>query len=324
MNQKDTKQEFTILLPDVKTVDHDDLNMDEFRTLGRVLAYDMTDEKELAQRIVNADAIICNKTLMNENTLKDAKRLKYIGLFATGYNNVDLEYTKKRGITVCNAGQYSTHAVAQHTFALILNHFNRIQEYSRFSEEGRWIGLSTFCPLIYEMQELAGKTIGIIGYGSIGREVAKIAKAFSMHVLVYSRTKKEDEGIVNVSLSELAQKSDIITVHCPLNAQSEKMCNEAFFAECKEGAYFVNTSRGGVVDEIALRNAVLFGKLSGAGVDVITEEPMKQDCPLYQVPNITITPHIAWAPRETRQRVVDIACGNLKNYLAGVPTNVVS
>lgn len=317
--------ELNILIPDAKTISNGDISFDRFKDFGRVDIYQLSGEELLPERAENADIILCNKTPMNEKTLGRAKNLRYIGLFATGYNNIDLEYTKSRGITVCNAAAYSTDAVAQHTFALILEHCSKVGQYDRFVKEGRWITSDIFSPFVFPTSELAGKTLGIIGYGSIGRAVAKIALAFNMKVLVYSRTKRQSEGgAVWTSLDALVSQSDFVSAHCPLNDESFHMFNDEMFAKFKKGAYFINTSRGGTVDEPALVRALENGVLSGAAVDVIDKEPMSEDCVLLNAPNITITPHIAWGPYETRLRCVGIVYDNLRAFLDGRPINVVS
>lgn len=332
------KMKYKIVLPDVKNVTFGDLELKIFEQFGDVVMYPTSKTEELQERLADADIILCNKTLLNRETLKKAQNLKYIGLFATGYNNVDMEYAKEKGIVVSNAGSYSTESVAQHTFALILNHFNKISEYSRFTAEGEWKRSETFSPFIYPMGELMGKTIGIVGFGSIGRKVAQIARAFDMNVLVYSRNKEKancavkeifgdmvtgDERIRVVELAELVSLSDVVTLHCPLNAQSEKMVNRELLAQFKKGAYLVNTARGGLVDEDALYEALEMEQLAGAALDVIDVEPMSENCRLISAKNITITPHIAWAPFETRQRLLSIVVDNLEGFLNGSPKNVV-
>lgn len=314
-----------IVIPDSKTVTNGDVSLDCFKDFGEVTAYELSGTTLLDERIADADIILCNKTPMTEDTLKNAKNLKYIGLFATGYNNVDLEYTNSRGITVCNAADYSTNAVAQHTFALILEHYSRVGTYNNFVQNGDWIKSDIFSPFVFRMNELANKTIGIIGFGSIGRAVANIAQAFGMNILFFARSKKENtNGAVQTDLETLVSQSDIVTVHCPLNEESEKMFNDELFAKFKKGSLFINTARGGVVDEFALKNALENGTLSGAATDVLNTEPMAENCPLIGVKNLIITPHVAWAPTETRERLIKIVYNNLKNYLDGHPTNIVS
>lgn len=329
---------YKIILPDVKNVTFGDLDMTVFEKFGEVITYPTSKTEELQERLKDADIILCNKTLLNRDTLKYADRLKYIGLFATGYNNVDLEYTNEKGIVVSNAGSYSTDSVAQHTFALILNHFNKITDYSAFTAKGEWKKSETFSPFIYKMGELQGKTIGIIGFGSIGRRAAEIARVFGMKVLVYSRNKEKADGIVKevfgetvllngdivpVNLDELVSKSDVVTLHCPLNKDSEKMINRELLSRFKKEAYLVNTARGGLVDEDALYDALNQGMIGGAAVDVLNNEPMADDCKLIGAKNITITPHIAWAPFETRERLLAIVLDNLEGFMSGNPKNVI-
>lgn len=313
-----------IVIPDSKTVTNGDVSLECFKDFGEVKIYGLTNSELISERIKDADIILCNKTPMNENTLKNADKLKYIGLFATGYNNVDLAYAANRGITVCNAANYSTNAVAQHTFALILTHYSKVSQYNDFVKDCGWINSDIFSPFVYNMQELSGKTLGIVGYGSIGKAVAKIAVSFGMNVLFYSRSVKENDGnCKQVDLNTLVANSDIVTVHCPLNKDSEKMFNTELFSRFKKGALFINTARGGVVDESALRYALESGHLGGAAVDVLDTEPMSAECTLLGVKNLVITPHVAWAPSETRERVVKIVYNNLLNFLNGAPTNVV-
>ena len=311
-----------VVILDAKTLTNDDIDFSVFDEFGEVTIYDYTKYNQIAERIKDAEIILCNKSIMNRMTLKDAKNVKYIGLFATGYNNVDIEYTNERNITVCNAGSYSTNAVAQHVFALILEHYNKVGEYNKFVKDGGWIHSEKFSPF-KPMKEMDGRTLGIVGYGSIGKKVAKIAQAFDMKVLAYNRSPKKDEGVRFVEMDELLEKSDIVYIHCPLNRDSEKMCNKDFFSKMKDGALFINTSRGGVVDEPALIDAVKSKKISGAGLDVVAVEPMEKHEEILDIDNIIITPHSAWAPVETRTRLVEIVKNNIKKWVAGAPVNVI-
>ncbi len=312
-----------IVITDCQTITQGDLDLSPFDALGEVVKYNLTPKDKIHERILDADAVLCNKTVLNESNLKGTK-VKYIGLFATGYNNIDTDYCKENGITVCNAGSYSTEAVAQHTFAFILNYYNRVSEYTDFVKEGGWKKSETFSPFVFPLSELKGKTIGIVGFGKIGQEVSKIAKAFSMNVLVFSRTKREIEGVTFVNFDELIKNSHIVTVHCPLNRDSEHMFNLETFKKFRSDAIFINTARGGVMVEEDLIKALNDGLIAGAGIDVLEEEPMNINSILPEAKNIMITPHIAWAPMETRNRVVKVASGNLKNFLEGHPTNVVN
>ena len=291
---------------------------------GELVIYPHTNHEELLERIADADVLICNKTVVDKEALDAAKNLRCILLFATGYNNIDTSYAAQRGVSVCNAGQYSTYAVAQHTFALILRQANRAAEYSDFVLDGGWIRSPLFSAFEYSTHELYSKTLGIIGFGSIGRTVCDIALAFGMKVLVYTRTPKDDPRVEFVSFDTLLENSDYISVHCPLTDKTAKMFNASAFEKCKDGAFFVNTSRGGVVDEIALADALSSGKLSGAALDVLATEPMSPECPLIGAKNLTLTPHVAWIPVETRQRLIGIVADNLKSFLEGTPKNKVN
>lgn len=300
------------------------IDLDLIGAFGELVIYPHTNHAELIERIAEADVLICNKTVVDKQALDAAKNLRCILLFATGYNNIDISYAASRGIAVCNAGQYSTYAVAQHTFALMLRQASRVAEYSDFVLGGGWIRSPLFSAFEYPTHELYGKTLGIVGFGSIGRAVCDIALAFGMKVLVYTRTPKDDPRVEFVSFDTLLSESDYISVHCPLTDKTSKMFNSEAFGKCKEGAFFVNTSRGGVVDEIALASALNSGKLSGAALDVLATEPMSAECPLIGAKNITLTPHTAWIPVETRQRLIGIVADNLKAFLDGKPKNKVN
>lgn len=310
-----------IVLTDAQTVLDRLVNADVLKQLGEVTEYGLLRYDEVAEKIADADIVVCNKTLLDKNTLRLAKNLKYIGLFATGYNNIDIEYCAEQGITVCNAGSYSTNAVAQHTFALILEHFNNTANYNKFVQDGLWKRSKTFSPFVYQLNELAGKTIGIVGLGSIGRAVAKIANAFEMRVLAYNRSEKSVDGVEPVSLDALLEQSDIVTVHCPLNRDSENMFDKNTFAKMKRNALFVNTARGGVMVEQDLYDALESGTIGGAAIDTLAVEPMEENCILMGAKNCIITPHIAWAPVETRVRLMNIVADNIRNFLSGNPTN---
>lgn len=305
---------------------NNDIDFSVFDRFGEVKIYDFTKDEEIPERIKDADVILCNKSSMSEKNLSGAKNLKYIGLFATGYNNVDLEYTRKKGITVCNAGSYSTEAVAQHVFAFILHYYNTISRYDEFVKNKGWINTNKFSPFM-EMKELFGKTIGIIGYGSIGQKVAVIANAFGMNVLAYSRSalkeKIQSDEVTYATVDEILEKSDIVTIHCPLNKDSEKMCNKEFFTKMKKDSLFINTSRGGVANQEDLMWALNNNVIQYAALDVIEKEPMPEDCKLIETKNLVITPHAAWAPLETRERLIKIVSKNLQKWVAGTPINVI-
>lgn len=315
---------FSIVLTDCDTVvANGDIDLSRLEALGEVTYWGLTPDELLVERVRGANAVICNKTRMTAAVMEQCPDLRYIGLFATGYNNIDTAYTAAHGITVCNAGQYSTMAVAQHTFALILDIFCSMDRYAAFTASGGWQKIKSFSGFSFPQHEIAGRTLGIVGYGSIGQAVAKIALAFGMKVLVSTRTPKDDPTVEPVSFDELLRRSDVISVHCPLTAQTEGMFDREAFAKCRDGAVFINTARGGVVIERDLREALESGKLAGAGIDVLTAEPMAEDCCLLGAPNLVITPHVAWSPYETRLRLMDIVEANLRNFLEGHPTNVV-
>lgn len=305
---------------------NNDIDFSIFDRFGEVKIYDFTKDEEIPERIKDADVILCNKSSMSEKNLSGAKNLKYVGLFATGYNNVDLEYTRKKGITVCNAGSYSTEAVAQHVFAFILHYYNTISRYDEFVKNKGWINTNKFSPFM-EMKELFGKTIGIIGYGSIGQKVAVIANAFGMNVLAYSRSalkeNRQSDKVTYATVDEILEKSDIVTIHCPLNNDSEKMCNKEFFTKMKKDSLFINTSRGGAVNQEDLMWALNNNVIQYAALDVIEKEPMPEDCKLIETKNLVITPHAAWAPLETRERLIKIVSKNLQKWVAGTPINVI-
>lgn len=313
-----------ILVTDGVTVkSNNDLSLDCLGEFGTVIECVNITRAELLNKVKDVDIILCNKTVIDREVMENAPCLKYIGLFATGYNNIDIKFAKQKGIVVCNAGSYSTNAVAQQVIGYILNHYTKISQYDSFVKGGGWKKSNVFSPLVYATDEVYSKTLGIIGYGSIAKAVEKAAIALGIKVLVYTRTVREDNEKF-VSLEHLLQNSDIISVHCPLNEQSKDMFNKDTFSKCKDGAFFINTARGGVVDENALFEALENGKLSGAAVDVLKSEPMSQDCPLYNAKNIIITPHTCWAPLTTRKRLLNIVCQNISDFLNGTPQNNVA
>ncbi len=313
-----------LVITDAGTVFDGYVTADCFSALGDVTSHHLLAYEDLAEAIRDADAVFCNKSLMDAHTLRFANKLKYIGLFATGYNNIDLDVCREKGITVCNAGSYSTDAVAQHTFALMLEMVSRVGVYRDFVRDGGWVTSDTFSPFICNHHELCGKTLGIVGYGRIGAKVAQIALAFGMKVLAYNRSHKQAEGVRFVSFDELLTQSDIVSVHCPLNGDSKEMFTAEQFVKMKETALFINTARGGVVSEPDLKAALATGQIAGAAIDVLTTEPMGKDCLLADAPHLLITPHVAWAPVETRQRLIGIVIENYRAFLSGHPQNVVS
>ena len=313
-----------IVLTDCNTVTSGDLDLSVLEKFGKVTYYGESLPEQIPERIKDADIVILNKTVLGKKELEGAKNLKLIALFATGYNNIDTVYARERGITVCNAGSYSTSAVAQQVFGFILANATKIAEYDRDVKDGKWIESRLFCFFSRPACELQGKTLGIFGYGAIGRRVAEIARAFEMKVIATKRNPVEDDIVTFVDFDTLLRESDYLSVNCPLNDGTKEIFNAEAFAKMKKGAYFINTARGGVIVEQDLVDALKSGHLSGAAVDVLTVEPMRADCPLLNAPNITFTPHVAWAPIETRTRLLSIVMDNIENFLGGTPKNVVN
>lgn len=313
-----------ILITETSTlISNGDLSLDVFKDFGLVKEYANITREELLNEVIDTDVILCNKAIIDREVIEAADNLKYIGTFATGYNNIDISAARERGITVCNAAGYSTNAVVQQVIGYILLHYTKIADYNAFVKQDGWKNSLIFSPLVFPTDEIFGKTLGIVGYGSIGKAVAVAARGLGMKVLVYTRTPKPDGETVFVSFQELLELSDIVTMHCPLNEQSADLMNAESFSKMKRGAFFINTSRGGVVDEQALYDALKSGWLSGAALDVLKQEPMSNTCVLANAPNIIITPHSAWAPLTTRKRLVELVAENLKAFLNSKPQNVV-
>lgn len=316
-----------IVILDGYTTNPGDLSWEKFSEFGEVTAYDYTPSELVVERCKDAEIIIDNKVVFTKETLEQLPKLKYIGLLSTGFNVIDIEAAKNNGITVCNVPTYSTAAVAQLTFALILEMYNQVSIHSEAVHKGEWTNCRDFCFQKTPLLELNNKTIGLIGYGKIGSEVAKIADAFSMNILCYVPSKKPQPDFKNfrfVSLDELAEKSDIVSLHCPLTPETTKIINSDFIVKMKKNAIIINTSRGPSIDEQALADALNSDRIAGAGVDVLSTEPPKADNPLLSCKNCFITPHIAWAGYETRERLVGVVLNNLKSYLDGNPVNVVN
>ena len=312
-----------IVITDGFAVNPGDLSWDIFKKYGEVEIYTDTPNELAAQRIGDADIAIINKTVINEALLQQCPNLKLICVAATGYNVVDLEATKKRNIPVCNVPGYGTAAVAQFTFSLLLELCNRVGLHDRLVHEGQWAKRGGFCFWDTPQTELAGKTLGVIGYGTIGQAVGKIAEAFGMTVLAYNRSHSV-KGASYVTLKELLQKSDIVSLHCPYTPETHQIINKDTIAQMKDGAILLNTARGGVINEEAVADALRSGKLRGAAVDVVSTEPIKETNPLYTAPNCIITPHMAWAPKESRQRIIDSMVRSIDGWLAGNPAHVVN
>lgn len=304
-----------------------DLSWDWLKNLTECEIYDRTPADKIISRCEGADIVITNKTPLPKCVLEKLTALKFIALESTGYNIVDTDYCKERGIPVCNIPSYSTEAVAQLTFSLILEITNAVALHSESVKNGEWTACPDFCYWKIPLTELSGKTLGIVGFGQIGRRVADIAEAFNMNVVAVSGHETSQPHRKNfrwVSTEELKKEADIISFHCPLNKKTQGLCNDEFLSGCKDGVIIINTSRGPVIDEKALAAALRNGKVRGAGVDVLSSEPPKADNPLLSAPNCFITPHIAWAGFETRKRLMAILESNVKAYLDGNPQNVVN
>lgn len=314
-----------LVILDSETVTRGDVSLDGITALADSSVFGYTPNEKVAEAIGDADAVICNKCLITQEVFDKCPNLKYVGLFATGYNNVDLAAASRRGAVVCNVPAYSTNAVAQHTFALILDYYNKVAEYKKTVADGDWVNYKLFSYFYIPTTEIAGLTLGIIGYGDIGRKTAEIARAFGMNVVTYTRSpQKVTDGTRVCTLEELLSISDAVSLHCPLTPENGKMINAETLALMKPNALLVNTARGGLIDEQALAEALNGGKLGGARLDTLTYEPMREDCPLRGAKNCAITPHIAWAPIETRVRLLEKVAKNLKAWINGEPINVVN
>ena len=298
------------VLLDGYTINPGDLNWDKVsRLCDEFTVYDSSYNEDLVPRIGTCEIVFTSKTQITRQVMEQAPNIKYIGLTATGYNNVDVKAASDLGIAVTNVPAYATDAVAQHTLALILELTNNVGLHAESVDAGEWTSNPFFCYWKKPITLLAGKSIGIIGYGQIGRKVGELAKAFGMTVNVYSRDR------------EAAVKSDFVSLHCPLTAENKHMINGAFIEEMKPGAVLLNTARGALVDEQALADALKTGRLGGAGLDVLETEPPKADCPLLGLDNCVITPHNSWAPKEMRQMVIDVLEKNLRSWLSGGELN---
>lgn len=316
-----------IVILDGRALNPGDLSYDCIRQFGDVKLYQHTDsEAETIARIGDSEIILVNKVPVTEAVLAACPNIKLICVLATGYNIVDCDAAARRNIPVCNVPSYGTAAVAQFTLALMLEFCHRIGHHDQAVHQGKWCQCTNFCFWDTPQMELGGKTLGIIGFGRIGQAVAKLARAFGMEVIACSRTQRPGtEALARyVDMDTLLEKSDFISLHCPLFPETTKMINAGTISKMKDGAVLINTSRGGLLDEQAVADALRSGKLSGAAVDVVSEEPMRKDNPLLTPPNCIITPHIAWAPTESRQRLLDCVVENIRCFLNGTPQNVVN
>ena len=316
-----------IVILDGYTANPGDLSWDALKEFGDLTVYDRTAPQDVLARIGDAEVVFVNKVALDRQTLQQCPKLKMISVLATGYNIVDIAAAKELGIVVCNSPAYSTASVAQLTIALLLELCHHVGAHSEACHNGSWTNSPDFCFWNYPLMELDGKTMGIIGYGSIGQAVGRIAQAMGMRLLVnarHIRPELESDTCRYVDLDTLLRESDVVSLHCPQTEQTAGMINADTLAKMKDGAILLNTSRGGLIQEADLAAALRSGKLRGAAVDVVSREPIAADNPLLQAPNCLMTPHIAWAPLEARTRLLAIARDNLNAYAQGAPINVVN
>ena len=319
-----------IVILDGYTVSHGDLSWNGLKEFGELTVYDRTpkDPETILSRIGDAEVVLENKVNMSRKVIEGSPNLKYIGELATGYNNVDIDAAREKGIVVTNIPAYSTASVAQLTIALLLEICHHTAHHNDLVHQGEWTSCadSMFYDHSYPLIELAGKTLGIIGFGQIGQSVARIARTMGMNVLAASRTVREEGKALAeyVTPDELFAHADVISLHCPLFPETKNLINAENIAKMKDGVIILNTSRGPLINEADLAEALKSGKVYAAGVDVVSEEPMRADNPLLSAPNCFITPHMAWMPTEARKRLINIAVNNLRAFLSGTPVNNVA
>ncbi len=316
-----------IVVLDGYTLNPGDISWEGLEAFGEVTVYDRTKAEDIVTRIGEAEVVYTNKTPITRETLAACQNVKFIGVLATGYNIVDIAAAKEKDIPVCNIPTYGTAAVSQFAIALLLELCHHIGEHSEAVKAGEWTSNPDWCFWKYPLVELAGKTMGIIGFGRIGQDTGKIAQALGMNVLAfdsYQNSELESETCHYADLDTLLAQSDVISLHCPLFPSTEGIINKENIAKMKDGVMIINDSRGPLIVEEDLRDALNSGKVAGAALDVVSTEPIKMDNPLLDAKNVILTPHIAWAPKESRQRLMDIAVENLKAYVEGEPQNVVN
>jgi glycerate dehydrogenase len=316
-----------LVVLDGYTLNPGDLNWDGIKKFGNLEVYDRTAESLIVERCKGAEIIFTNKTPLRESVLSQLPDLKYIGVLATGYNVVDVDYAKTRGIAVANVPGYGTASVVQMTFALLLELCQHVQSHSDSVRQGDWASSPDFCYWNYPLIELEGKSIGIIGFGSIGQKVADIATAFGMNIIGFSRTRSDQSHRKNfkwAELDDLLKESDVVSVHCPLFPETQGIINKDSLRLMKRTAFFLNTSRGPLMVDQDLADALNEGIIAGAGIDVLSVEPPSANNPLFKAKNCLITPHIAWATKEARSRLMGIAENNLSSFLNQKPINIVN
>lgn len=317
-------QDLKIAILDTNTLTYGDLDFSPIEACGNVTFFDLMPQEELADAIGSAEAIVVNKARITEEIMDQLSNLKYIGLFATGYNNIDCKAARERGIDVVNVPGYSTDSVAQLVFAFILSHATNIASYNESVHKGDWINSPSFAYFPLPIEELAGKTLGIIGFGNLGKQVAKIGDAFGMKIMIHSRRTYDDCPYQQVEKETLFKEADYLSVNCPLNEETANIVCEDTLKLMKKNAFLINTARGGCVDSAALKKALDEEWISGAGIDVLVDEPMAADEPLFTAKNCMITPHIGWASIEARTRLIQKVADNINAWKDGSPINVVN
>jgi len=326
-----------IVVLDGYTANPGDLSWKPFEEFCEITVYDRTPESEILSRIGDAEIVLTNKTPFTRRLLENLPNLKYLGAMSTGYNVIDVDAARELGVTVTFVPEYATYATAQMTIALLLELSNQAGRHNRLVHEGGWAKSVDFCFTSGPLTELCQKTLGLVGYGKIARRVAVIAQALGMKVLATSRSIEsrllsgefspdisDGDGVYYASFDTLLQSSDVISFHCPLTPETRGLANRQTISRMKDRVFLINTSRGPVFEENDVAEALNSGKVAGVAVDVLSAEPPSEDNPLLLAPNCIITPHIAWAPKETRQRLLDTVYNNLQNFLSGTPKNVVS
>ena len=315
-----------IVLLDSYTLNPGDLSWQPLERLGEFVRHERTEPADVIERASGAEVILTNKTLISRDIIFAMDGLRYIGVLATGYNVVDVEAAAERGVVVCNVPAYSTESVAQTVFAHILAHTQHVGDHDRAVHQGRWSSCVDFCYWDSPLIELSGLTMGIIGFGQIGRAAARIALAFGMKVVAYNRSVVKDapKGVEMVELERVFGESDVVSIHCPLTDETDELVDERLISLMRSNAILINTSRGGIIDEQALADALNDCRIAGAGLDVLSAEPPGADNPLLKAKNCTITPHIAWATKAARQRCLTAVADNIAAFAAGKPINVVN
>ena len=313
-----------IAVLDTNTLTCGDLDFSPIDALGDVTYFDLLPPEEVVEALLPAEVALVNKTQMTRDVIEQLPNLKYIGLFATGYNNIDLEAAREHGIDVVNVPGYSTDSVAQLVFAFILSHATHMSFYNDSVHAGDWIKSPSFAYFPYPIEELSGKVLGIIGFGNLGKKVAQIGAAFGMQIRIHSRRIYADCPYPQVGKEELFREADYLSVNCPLNEGTQHIVCEETLALMKKTAFLINTARGGCVDSAALKKALDEERIAGAGIDVLVHEPMRADEPLYTAKNCIITPHVGWASIEARTRLIQKVAENIEAWMGGAPSNVVN